>query len=79
MSLSLISHTRYELADFWGNFVNSGNPNKPISVAPTWSPFASSGNLTAVFLVGNPTPESEMMPNIQEGTCDFWDHLGYQW
>lgn len=70
---------RYEVANYWGNFVNSGNPNTPLAVAPYWDAYNRTTDLTNVFLTGVSTPGTVEVTALQGSTCDFWDSIGYQY
>lgn len=68
-----------ELASYWGNFVNSGAPNGPLPVAPTWTPYNRTTDLTLVMATGLSRPASTLVSALQTSTCDFWDSIGYQY
>ena len=69
----------YELADYWGNFVNSASPNTPLAVAPVWTAYNRSTDLTIDFETGLSKPATLQVAALQSDTCDFWDSLGYQY
>jgi para-nitrobenzyl esterase len=63
-----------EMKTYWGNFVNTGNPNTP-RLTSTWLPF-SAGNMAVQDLVPGPTDPSPFFTFRTEHFCDTtWEPI----
>jgi para-nitrobenzyl esterase len=60
-----------EMKTYWGNFVNSLNPNMPIAPAAAWTEFNSTGAVQA--LVPGPGLPTSSVTFRQEHFCATWE------
>jgi carboxylesterase type B len=62
------------IGSYWTNFGKTGDPNKPVSVSPSWNNFTTATN-TSLHLTLN---ASTNWNNYRgQPFCDYWDRLGY--
>jgi carboxylesterase type B len=64
-----------QMSNYWGNFANTGNPNKgPNSVNVQWPQYTSPSYENVVLSAPQITTESQEYQQI----CEFWNTVGYE-